>query len=88
MNFICADYNGNRNVNPVDINGDAEEADECIWRMTLFDIADKTLSLCSQNGICAFDTSVNFVRCLCNEGYIGNYCENTGMFMFMLFVDR
>ena len=93
LNFVCADFNGNKTVNPVDINGNnsMEEIDACVYRMTIFDITacpqqcltysnnGNTLKLCSSNGICAFDRAAGFVRCLCNDGYAGDYCENLGM---------
>ena len=92
MNLICADFNSVIDVLPIDISGQVEEIDSCIYTITLFSIAacpyqcitysntDNTLSLCSSNGICAYDKTVGFVRCLCNMGYTGDYCQLDGMF--------
>ena len=92
LNFICADFNDSFNFNPVEFNGQVVEIDQCVYRMILFHITacpqqcltysnnDDTLSVCSANGICAFDKYAGFVRCLCNDGFLGDFCEYEGMF--------
>ena len=96
INFICAGYNNikQQNGNNYVYTGDTqvEEIDDCVYILDILDILacpkqcisqiNDELTLCSSNGICALDQSVGFVRCLCSDGYTGDYCQDliNGMF--------
>eukprot|EP01084_Bolivina_argentea_P127391 225309_1 len=87
MTLICADFNFKENKNSIDLNTEIYEVDQCVYSAKLFDIgvcpyqcithSNNQISLCSSHGICSFDKIVGFVRCLCNDGYTGHFCQFT-----------
>lgn len=38
-----------------------------------------TLDLCTDNGICAFDSDLKYARCICNTGFSGKICDVIGV---------
>lgn len=53
-------------INRCITNTTEEEVDETI---------EEAFTVCSQKGICAADPNAGFVRCLCDSGWKGVYCD-------------